>query len=50
MSEPRCKMSIYIEEYDETANYCALATLVKCEGKHDDSKNCPYWKRGDGEP
>jgi len=50
MSEPICKMSIYIEEYDEESNYCALATLVKCEGKRVDSNNCPLWKRGDGEP
>jgi len=50
MSEPKCKMSIYIEEYDETANYCGLATLVACEGKIDDRKNCPHWKGGDGEP
>lgn len=45
MTEPRCKMSIYIEEYDEEANYCGLATLVKCGGMQADRNNCPYWKR-----
>lgn len=48
MAEARCKMSVYIEEYDEEANYCGLATLVKCEGLKEDSRNCPYWK-GAGE-
>lgn len=48
MAEPRCKMSVFIEEYDSEANYCALATLVKCEGKREESNNCPFWK-GAGE-
>lgn len=50
MSEPRCKMSVYVEEIREDASVCVLAVDVKCEGKREDSKNCPFWKRGDGGP
>jgi len=50
MSEPICKMSVFIEELEEEANVCAMYLNVKCEGKRADSNNCPFWKRGDGEP
>lgn len=45
MANPKCKMSIYKHS---DLQVCALATLVKCEGLREDSRNCPYW-RGAGE-
>lgn len=50
MSKSRCKMSIYEEAIREDANVCGLALNVVCEGNREDSNNCPFWKRGDGEP
>jgi len=49
MTEPKCKMSIYIEEIDND-NICALAMKVNCAGLKKDTGCCPFWKRGDGEP
>lgn len=49
MSEARCKMSVWIEEISPF-NLCALAMSVQCDGLREDSKNCPHWKRGDGQP
>jgi len=49
MSEPRCKMSVFIEEICPEANICAFSILmVQCDGMRGDSNNCPFWKRGDG--
>lgn len=51
MSEIKCKHSVYIEEICETSDICSMAVLLTpCEGLRADSRNCHFWKRGDGEP
>jgi len=56
MIEAICKMSIDEANLGKSKHgmyvnfVCGLALNVKCEGKRADSNNCPFWKRGDGEP
>jgi len=56
MTNPRCKMSIDKANIGNNRHgmyvnfVCGLALNVRCEGKRSDSNNCPFWKRGDGQP